>query len=85
MNTYNIINYKVNKSIKPIDVLQELERLMCKNNANYSECFIKLEVSIVEFEHEGKLHSNRNKNAILAILKRYPMLECFFKHKRFCR
>ena len=83
MNTYNIINYKVNKSIKPIDVLQELERLMCKNNANYSECFIKLEISIVEFEHDGKLHSNRNKNAILTILKRCPVLECFFKHKSF--
>ena len=81
MNTYNIISYKVNKSIKPIDVLQELERLMCKNNANYSECFIKLEISIVEFEHDGKFHSNRNKNAILTILKRCPVLECFSNTK----
>ena len=83
MKKYNIINYRLNKSVKPIDALQELEHLMCKNNANYLECFIKLEVSIVEFEHDGKLHSNRNKNAILTILKRYPVLECFFKHKSF--
>ena len=27
---YNIINYKVNKRIKPIDVLQEFEYLMRK-------------------------------------------------------
>ena len=64
-------------------MLQELEHLMQLYNVIYLECFIKLEVSIIEFEHEEKLHSNRNKNAILTILKRYPMLECFFKHKSF--
>ena len=79
---YNIINYRINKSVKPIEVLQEIEHLMQKNNASYLECFIKLEVSIVEFEHEGKLHSNRNRNAILTILKHYPELKCFFKHKK---
>ena len=81
MKEYKIINYKINRSVKPINVLQELERLMCKNNANYLECFIKLEISIVEFEHEGKLHSNRNKNAILTILKHYPELNEFFIRK----
>ena len=56
MKKYNIINYRINKSVKPIDVLQEIEHLMKKNNANFLECFIKLDVSIIEFEHEGKLH-----------------------------
>ena len=65
MKKYNIINYKINKSVKPIEVLQEIERLMQKNNVSCLECFIKLEVSIIEFKHEGKLHSNRNRNAIL--------------------
>lgn len=81
MKKYNIINYRLNKSVKPIDILQEIERLMQKNNVSYLECFIKLEVLIVEFEHEGKLHSNRNKNAILTILKSHPMLNDFFEHK----
>lgn len=81
MKKYNIINYRLNKSVKPIDALQEIERLMQKNNVSYLECFIKLEVSMVEFEHEGKLHSNRNKNAILTILKHYPELNEFFIRK----
>ena len=46
MKKYNIINYKLNKSVKPIDVLQELERLIQKHNVSYLECFIKLEVSM---------------------------------------
>ena len=56
---------------------------MQKHNAHYSECLITLGIYIIESEHEGKMHSNKNKNAILTILKRYPMLECFFKHKSF--
>ena len=83
MKKYNIINYRINKSVKPIEVLQEIEHLMQKNNASYSECFIKLEVSIIEFEHEGKLHSNRNRNAILTILKHYPDLKRYFEHKNY--
>ena len=83
MKKYNIINYRLNKSVKPIDILQEIELLMRKNNASCLECFIKIAVSIVEFEYEGKLHSNRNKNAILTILKHYPMLNDFFEHKSY--
>ena len=82
MKKYNIINYRINKSVKPIDVLREIERLKQIHDVHYLECFIKLEVSIIEFEHEGKLHSNRNRNAILTILKHYPELKCFFKHKK---
>ncbi len=63
--------------------MQEIECLMQKHNVTFLECLIKLEVSIIEFEHEGKLHSNRNKNAILTILKRHPMLNDFFEHKRY--
>ncbi|MBQ8145364.1 MAG: hypothetical protein IJ039_01130 [Clostridia bacterium] len=83
MKNYNIINYKVNKNVKPIDIFQNLEFLIQTHNFTFSECLIKLEVSIVEFEHEGKLHSNRNKNAILTILKHYPMLNDFFEHKSY--
>ena len=81
MKKYNIINYKINKSVKPIDVLREIERLKQIHDVHYLECFIKLEVSIIEFKHEGKLHSNRNRNAILTILKHYPDLKRYFEHK----
>lgn len=81
MKGYNIINCRINKSVKPIDVLQVIEHLMQKNNVSFLECFIKLKVSIVEFEHEGKFYSNRNKNAILTVLKHYPTLSDLFEHK----
>jgi hypothetical protein len=82
MKKYNIINYRLKASVKPIDVLREIERLIQIYDVHYSECFIKLEALIIEMEHEGKLHSNRNKNAILAILKHYPELTCFFEQEK---
>ncbi len=82
MKKYNIINYRLNKSVKPIDVLRKIERLKQIHDVHYLECFVKLEVSIMEFEHEGKLHSNRNRNAILTILKHYPEFNDFFEHKK---
>lgn len=82
MRKYSIINYKLKKTTKPIDVLHELERLMQKYNVLYSECLMKLEVTIIEFEHDGKLHSNRYKNAIYTILKDFPDLNVFLEHKK---
>ena len=78
MKKYNIINYRLKASVKPIDVLRELEQLLKKHNATYLENLLNLEVLIIEIEYSGKLHSNRQRNAILTILKHHPELIAFF-------
>ena len=82
MKKYNIINYRLKASVKPIDVLRELEQLLKKHNATYLENLLNLEVLIIEIEYSGKLHSNRQRNAILTILKRHPELNAFFEDKK---
>ena len=82
MKKYNIINYRLKASVKPIDVLRELEQLLKKHNATYLENLLNLEVLIIEFEDSGKLHSNRQRNAILTILKQHPELNAFFEYKK---
>ena len=82
MEKYNIINYRLKASVKPIDVLRELEQLLKKHNATYLENLLNLEVLIIETEYSGKLHSNRQRNAILTILKHHPELNAFFEDKK---
>ena len=82
MKKYNIINYRLKASVKPIDVLRELEQLLKKHNATYLENLLNLEVLIIEIEYSGKLHSNRQRNAILTILKHHPELNTFFEYKK---
>ena len=82
MKKYNIINYRLKASIKPIYVLRELEQLLKKHNATYLETLLNLEVLIIEIEYSGKLHSNRQRNAILTILKHHPELNAFFEDKK---
>ncbi len=82
MKKYNIINYRLKASVKPIDVLRELEQLLKKHNATYLENLLNLEVLIIEIEYSGKLHSNRQRNAILTILKHHPELNAFFEDKK---
>lgn len=82
MKKYNIINYRLKASVKPIDVLRELEQLLKKHNATYLENLLNLEVLIIETEYSGKLHSNRQRNAILTILKHHPELNAFFEDKK---
>ena len=82
MKKYNIINYRLKASVKPIDVLRELEQLLKKYNATYLENLLNLEVLIIEIEYSGKLHSNRQRNAILTILKHHPELNAFFEDKK---
>ena len=82
MTKYNIINYRLKASVKPIDVLRELEQLLKKHNATYLENLLNLEVLIIEIEYSGKLHSNRQRNAILTILKHHPELNAFFEYKK---
>ena len=82
MKKYNIINYRLKASVKPIDVLRELEQLLKKHNATYLENLLNLEVLIIEIEYSGKLHSNRQRNAILTILKHHPELNVFFEDKK---
>ena len=82
MEKYNIILYRLKASVKPIDVLRELEQLLKKHNATYLENLLNLEVLIIEIEYSGKLHSNRQRNAILTILKHHPELNAFFEDKK---
>jgi hypothetical protein len=83
MEKYNIINYRLKASVKPIDVLRELEQLLKKHNATYLENLLNLEVPFIEIEYSGKLHSNRRqRNAILTILKHHPELNAFFEDKK---
>ena len=83
MKKYNIINYRLKASVKPIDVLRELEQLLKKHNATYLENLLNLEVLVIEIEYGGKLHSNRRqRNAILTILKHHPELNAFFEDKK---
>ena len=79
---YNIIHYRLNKNTKPSDVLDTLEILIKKHSVFFTECLFRVNVMIHEFEYEGVLHSNRNKNAIKTLLKRYPELEAYYRYNR---
>ena len=74
------ITYKLHKSVKPGNVLAEMESLMQKYSARYQNCLFKAEVLLYEFEFEGKIHSNKTKNAITSICKKHPSIVPFFKH-----
>lgn len=77
---YNIITYRLHQVVKPADVLSEIEKLLQKHSAQHKNCLFKAQVPIIEFEFEGKRHSNREKNAIISICKKYPTLEPLVKH-----
>ena len=79
---YNIIHYRLNKNTKPSDVLDTLEMLVKKHSVFFTECLFRVNVMICEFEYEDVLHSNRNKNAIKTLLKRYPELEAYYRYNR---
>lgn len=75
-----IINtYRMDKKINPDVVLCTLEGLLEKYKISYQDCLWKFSCSIIEYEIEGKLHSNRNKNAILSICKKYPSMDRFLQ------
>lgn len=76
-NKYNVISYRLNKNVDPVTVLGKLEELFDKYGLRYLNCLFSLKADIIEYEHEGKLHSNRDKNAILTILKLHPDLAEF--------
>ena len=80
MKKYTIITYRLNKSVNPDAVLQAIEEILQNRDVCYQNCLFKMVVSIIEYEHESVLHSNRKKNAILSICKKYPTFEPFFEH-----
>lgn len=82
MEKYNVICYRLNRNTNPIVVLEVLEALLKKHSVFYTECLFRINVSICEYEYDGKLHSNRNKNAVNTLLKRYPELEDYYKYIR---
>ena len=74
-----IISYKINKSVKPCDVISALEGLMDKHSCICGDHLLSVGVHICEYEYEGKWHTNRAKNAVNSIIKHYPPLEAFFE------
>ncbi|MGM9683358.1 MAG: hypothetical protein ACI3XQ_07150 [Eubacteriales bacterium] len=80
MKKYSIITYRLNKSVQPSEALMAMESLMQKYSAQYQNCLFKADVSLVECKFKEKVHSNRTKNAILSICKKYSALVQFFQH-----
>lgn len=74
---YHVISYRIKKTVKPVEVLDSLETLWDRYSMGYGDCLFRVEVVLCEFEHEGKTHTNRNRNAIQALLKQHPELEDF--------
>ena len=74
---YHVISYKIRKTVKPAEVLDALETLLDRHSMGFGECLFRAQVYLCEFEHEGKLHTNRNRNAIKTLWKRHPELEAF--------
>ena len=72
-----INSYCIDKAINPIEVLCTIEELLEKHKISYKNCFWNISCSIIEYEFEGKIHSNRNKNAILSICKNHPTMSRF--------
>lgn len=82
MEEYTTIVYRLNKSVRPSLVLQTIEELMRNYGLHYQNCLFDMRVTINEFEFEGVLHSNRRRNAVLSICKKYPDLEAFFAYSK---
>lgn len=76
---YNIITYKLNKNVKPDDILRAVNVLMQEFSAQYQNCLFRASSLIVEYEHDGVFHSNKTQNAVVRICKSYPHLNAFFK------
>ena len=74
---YHVITYKIRKTVKPAEVLDALETLLDRYSMGFGECLFRAQVYLCEFEHEGKLHTNRDRNAVKTLLKRHPELEAF--------
>lgn len=74
---YCVISYRIKKTVKPAEVLDALETLLDRYSMGYGDCLFRVGVVLCEFEHEGKTHTNRNRNAIQALLKQHPELEAF--------
>ena len=74
---YHVISYRIKKTVKPVEVLDALETLLDRYSMGFGECLFRVQVYLCEFEHKGKTHTNRNRNAIQALLKQHPELEAF--------
>lgn len=76
---YSIITYKLNNNVTPNDIIIAVRDLMQKYSLQHKKCLSKVSSCIVEYEINGVLHSNRNKNAVAKICKAYPQLNAFLK------
>lgn len=79
MENFNIISYRLNRSVKPQEVLAAIEALTQKYAVKYQDCLFKASTTIMEYEFEGMLHSNKSENTVVEICKQYPYLNSFFK------
>ena len=74
---YNIITYKLNKNVKPDEILRAVNVLMQEFSAQYQNCLFRASSLIVKYEHDGVFHSNKTQNAVVRICKAYPHLNAF--------
>lgn len=79
MKKYNIITYRLKQNTKPCDVLETLEALLKKHSAFFTECLFRVDVMICEYEFDGKHHSNKSRNAVNTLLRRYPELKDYYR------
>ena len=76
---YNIITYKLNKNVKPDEILRAINVLMQEFSAQYQNCLFRASSLIIEYEHDGVFHSNKTQNVVVHICKAYPQLNAFLK------
>lgn len=74
------ITYRLRNTVSPKQVMETLGALLEKHNIAYSRCLWKMLCPIIEYEFEGKFHSNREKNGVLRICKAYPQLASFYRY-----
>ncbi len=79
MNKYIVIEYRLTRKVTPSAVLEALESLFNTQPLFYAECLFEINVGLYELEHEGKLHTNKKRNTVNTLLKRYPELANFYR------
>lgn len=79
MNKYIVIEYRLTRKVTPSAVLEVLESLFNTQSLFYAECLFEINVGLYEFEYEGKRHTNKKRNSVNTLLKRYPELANFYR------
>lgn len=71
---YMLQTYRLTWSEKPKDVLSKISDFITQNDLSYQKRYWNLTEYITEFEFDGKFHSNRTRNSVTRLCKKYPEL-----------